>query len=83
VSAGCPRFEDLAMTEKEEEKGPPEIANELEKFAGLLDPHLADSSEVKKSASTERWSALKATIFILGTSLILWALVIALIYYLL
>lgn len=71
------------MTEKKEEKASPEIANALEKFVGLLDPHLADASEVKKSDSTERWSALKATIFILGTSLILWALVIALLYYLL
>ena len=63
------------MTEKEEEKVPLEIANELEKFAELLDPHLADFSDVETSASTERWSALKATIFIFGTSLILWALV--------
>jgi hypothetical protein len=68
------------MTEKDEAKAPREIANELEKFAGLLDPHVADASEVKKSDSPERWSALKATIFILGTSLLLWALVIALIY---
>jgi hypothetical protein len=79
VSAGSLDFEGLVMMDKEEEDVL-EIAHELERFAELLDPHLADSSDVEKSDSTERWSALKAAIFIFGTSLILWALILALIY---
>jgi len=71
------------VNEKQEGKAPAEIANELEKFAELLDPHLSSSSEVKNPGSTKRWSALKAAVYIFGTSLIVWALILALAYYLL
>jgi hypothetical protein len=73
------------VNEKEQEEGKvsAEISNGLEKFAELLDPHLSDSLETKESKSTERWSALKATVYILGTSVVVWALILALVYYLL
>jgi hypothetical protein len=74
------------VNEKEEGRGgkvPAEIANDLEKFAEFLDPHQSDSLEVEESRSTKRWSVLKAAIYILGTSLVVWALILALVYYLL
>ena len=71
------------MPDKAKEKAPVKFAQELDTVARLLDLHLEASREVEKSASTERWPALKALIFILGTSLFLWALIFAVIYYLL
>lgn len=72
------------MTEKEEEKAnPADVSGELEKVARLLDLHLSDSADTKKAGSPERWPVLKALTFIFGTSLLIWSLVIALIYYLL
>jgi hypothetical protein len=69
--------------EEEEKKAPAEIESQLEKFAELLDPHLSTPSEVKDADITKRWSARKAAAIIIGTSLIVWALVLLLGYYLL
>ena len=66
------------MTEKE--KALARITSELEGFAQLLEPHLWKSAEAKKSGGQERWSARKALAFILATSLLAWAVVLALIY---
>lgn len=66
-----------------EEKTPSEIESKLEKLAELLDPHLSTSSEVKDADITKRWSVRKAAALIIGTSLIVWALILALAYYLL
>lgn len=71
------------MTEKEEEKMPAGASEELGKVARLLDPHLSDTADIKRRRSPDRWPVLKALVFIFGTSLLIWALVIALIYYLL
>ena len=71
------------MTEKEEDELPADISHELETFAYLLDPHLSESKKVSEPAGAQRWSIPKALAFIFGTSLLIWALIIALIYYLL
>jgi len=79
--AGWPDFEGL-LKEKEQESNSSDRSDELEKVAQLLDPHLSDRVDIKKPIGTERWSVLKALTFIFGTSLLIWASVIALIYYL-
>jgi hypothetical protein len=71
------------MTEKVDDESLAEISHELETFAYLLDPHLAESKKAREPAGAQRWPILKVLAFIFGTSLILWALIIALIYYLL
>ena len=71
------------MTEIEEDESPAEFSHELETFAYLLDPHLRESKKVREPAGAQRWPVLWALAFIFGTSLLIWALIIALIYYLL
>jgi hypothetical protein len=75
-------FEAVAVNDSEKCKARAEIANELEQFAELLDPHLSVSSKVKEPGSARRWSALKAAVYIFGTSIIVWALMLSLVYYL-
>jgi hypothetical protein len=75
-------FEGLMANDGKKRKARAEIANELEQFAELLDPHLSVSSEVKEPGSPKRWSALKAAVYIFGTSIIVWALMLSLFYYL-
>jgi hypothetical protein len=72
----------LPMPKQAEEKAPAVIAQELETVVRLFDLHLEASKEVGKSAGTERWPALAAIAFIVGTSLLIWALIFALICYL-
>ena len=78
---GWPDFDGLPM-EKEQESNSSDRSDELEEVAQLLDPHLSHKVDIKKPAGTERWPVLTALTFIFGTSLLIWALVIALIYYL-
>ncbi len=72
----------LPMPKKAEEKAPAAIAQEMETVARLFDLHLEASKAVERSAGTERWPALAAIAFIVGTSLLIWALIFALLYYL-
>ena len=67
---------------KEREDAQSEFAGGLDQFARFLDPHLSAPVEVRESFSAERWPVLKSLIFIFGTSIAIWAAVIALIYYL-
>ena len=71
------------MKEKVDDESPAEISHELESFAYLFDPHLSESKKVREPAGAQCWSIPKALAFIFGTSLLIWALIIALIYYLL
>lgn len=70
------------MTEKRKEKSPAEIGGDLEILARFLDLHLSESKTAQEPVSTQRWPVLKALVFIFGTSLLIWALVIALVRYL-
>ena len=66
-----------------EEKAPADNAQDMDNVVRLFDLHLGASKRVEKAASRERWPPLMAIAFIFGTSLVLWALIIALVCYLL
>lgn len=65
--------------EETEEAVPPALANELDQFAEFIDPHPSAPSDFEKAVSAERSFALKTTVAIFGTLLVLWMLILALI----
>jgi hypothetical protein len=73
----------LMAEEKQEEnrKLPGELASTIVRLSEFLDPHLQASAEPGRPARPERWSRRRAAIFILGASLLLWAIIIAAIHY--
>jgi hypothetical protein len=68
--------------EKQEEEGkiPVELASNIVQLTEFLDPHLPAASEADKPLP-KRWSWHLAGVFIIGTSLMLWGAIFAIVHY--